>query len=504
MSGYLARRRCSTGARLWLAAALSIAGCTRGASEPARPIEIVVPTEAATLDPRFSTRSLDIKITRLVHAGLAGLDPDTLAPVPLVAERFDFEDDRTLLVTLKRGVRFHSGRPLSSADVCGTIDALNDKTLGSPHRAVVRAIGECEQHGPTMVRLRLREPRATLLSDLEVPILRADQARGAPSPEGRLDGLGPFRVEAVRFGEVTLAPADTGVLGKPRHRLVVRTVRDANARALRLMAGRSDIAPNAVSPTLLPALEGEAGLHTEARPGANVTYLLFQNDRAPFDRADVRRAVARAIDRETIVRTLLAGRGRVASWIFPAGHWAHAAKLRAEPFDPEAARPVLEPLPPVSLLTSTDRARVTVARAIAQMLRDAGLRVSVIPLDFGVMLQRMDAGDYLMATLQMPELTEPNILKWFFHPSGVPGEGGEGKNRARYRSTVAGELLDQASENRDIDVRQRLYTQLAWRMSRDMPVVPLWHEDQVALLSPRARGFTLSAEGRWLAAAALR
>jgi peptide/nickel transport system substrate-binding protein len=104
----------------------------------------------------------------------------------------------------------------------------------------------------------------------------------------------------------------------------------------------------------------------------------------------------------------------------------------------------------------------------------------------------------------MPELTEPNVLRWFFHPNAVPGEGGEGRNRARWRSPRAAELLDQASANPDRSARRALYGELAELMARDMPVVPLWHEDQVAVLSARARDFRISAEGRWLSLASLR
>jgi ABC-type transport system substrate-binding protein len=281
-------------------------------------------------------------------------------------------------------------------------------------------------------------------------------------------------------------------------------VRDENARALRLLAGRSDAAPNAVSPTLLSALSDRSGLSIRSRPGANVTYMLLQNDRSPFDRPEVRRAILRAIDREAIVRALLAGRGQVAAGFLPPAHWAAPAEARPEPFDPASARPILSTLAPVTLSTSTDRLRLTIARSIAQMLGDAGLVVNVVSLDLGVLLDRLDSGDYEIATLQMPELTEPNVLSWFFHPRGVPGEGGEGRNRARWRDAEVGRWLDAASATRDREERRQHYARLSERMARDLPVLPLWHEDQVAVVSARAASFVPSAEGRWLAITALR
>jgi peptide/nickel transport system substrate-binding protein len=481
-----------------VAVACGIAGCGARRADSARPIEIVVATEASTLDPRFATRSLDVKVTRLIHAGLVGLDPSTLEPVPLVAESVRFESDRTVDVVLRPGIRFHEGRPLAPEDVCATLDAVRDPKLGSPHLAIVSAIGRCTPTGPLALRIELDSPRATILTDLELPILRSDQAHGPPRADGRLDGLGPFSVRVATPAAVELDPAETNVLPKPKHAVVVRTVRDENARVQRLLAGRADVAPNSISPTLLPALDGREGLGIVSRGGANVTYLLFQNDRAPFDRVEVRRAVARAVDRTLIAKTLLAGRAVPAVSLLPPGHWAAEPELRAEPFDPDDARRVLAGLREASLLTSTDRSRVTLARSVGQMLGDAGLPTSVVPIDLGVLFTRLDAGDFDMALLQLPELTEPNILSWFFNPSGVPGEGGTGKNRARYRNPAARDLFDDASRVVEKPKRRADYRALMRLMAIDVPVVPLFHEDQVAVVSARAKGFLPSAEGRWM------
>jgi ABC-type transport system substrate-binding protein len=127
----------------------------------------------------------------------------------------------------------------------------------------------------------------------------------------------------------------------------------------------------------------------------------------------------------------------------------------------------------------------------------------VIPLDTGTLFERLDRGDYQMAILQMPELTEPNVIRWFFHRDHVPGEGRMGKNRARYRSQAASTLMDLAMAEPVRERRAELYAQLAEQFAADMPVVPLWHEDQIAVVSARAKDFSLSAEGRWLKAASL-
>lgn len=480
---------------------LEATACQRAPAAAERPLEIVIATSVSTLDPRFATQSVDIKVTRLIHAGLIGLDPITLEPVPYLARDWRFRDAQTLELTLRAGLRFHSGRPLLASDVCATLEALSDAALGSPHRVATEAILSCAPQGEDRVVITQQTGHATLLTDLEVPILKAEEVR---APAGTpLDGLGPYRVARADDHAIELAPAEGSGLPTPKHGLVVRTIRDANVRVLRLMAGRSDIAPNAIPLALLPTLEQQPGVDVRASRGANVSYLLLHNERQPFDRVEVRQAVSLAIDRDLITRTLLAGHAEPARWLFPSQHWSSPKDAPVLSYDVAAAQAGFAGVEPVTLLSSADHAKLTLARALAQMLSDAGLATRVIPLDSGALFERLDRGDYQMAILQMPELTEPNVIRWFFHRDHVPGEGRVGKNRARYRSQAASTLMDLAMAEPVRERRAELYARLAQQFAADMPVVPLWHEDQVAVVSARAKDFSLSAEGRWLKVAAL-
>jgi peptide/nickel transport system substrate-binding protein len=341
------------------------------------------------------------------------------------------------------------------------------------------------------------------MTDLEIPILRADEARLPQRANGNLDGLGPFRFAARDHQSVLLSPATTSTTNKPRYSIVVRTIQDENVRAMRILSGKAELAANAFSSTLLEGFRGK-DVVVASRPGANVTYLLANGDHAPFDRPHVRRALSMAIDRTLLTRVLLSSFAKPAKWLLPEGHWAAPQALPELFYDQTKARAVLSefPLPRATLLTSTDRSRVLQARAIAQMLSDAGLPTTVIPLELGLLISRLDAGQYDLAILQIPELTEPNLLRWFFHPRGISNPN-EGRNRARYRSLAAASLLDQAACELDQQRRAKLYVDLAKVMLEDMPVIPLWHEDQVVVARGRARHFLPSAEGRWASLAEL-
>ncbi len=473
-----------------------LAGCgPRDASLAGpRPLEVLVSSETETLDPRYAVDSVSHRASRLIHSGLTTLDPDTLEPRPHLAARLALRDAQTLEVELRPGLTFHSGAPLRPEDVVASLDAFRDPVVSPRTARIFEAIASVERTGDHALLVRLKRPHATILTDLEFPILRADQAALPPRPGGDLDGLGPYRVALAKPGEVVLAPARGGPVTALRG-VVVRTVRDENARALRLLAGRADVAVNVLSPTLLPALEGRSALALTRRPGANVTYLLLRVDRAPFDELRARRAVSVAIDRRALTDGLLAGAAQPASGALPPALWAHAP-LAPLPFDLPLARSDVAALRGLrfTLLTTPDRVRLSIARTIAQYVRDAGAEVDVTSLELGALIARLTAGDFDAAILNMPELTEPNVLRLFMHSASVPPSA---SNRGRIRDPRIDALLDAAAAELDRSVRRLRYAELEAHLRETHLFVPLWYESQVAVTSERARSFIPSAEGRW-------
>jgi peptide/nickel transport system substrate-binding protein len=481
-----------------------LAACSRDARvDGDRPIEMLVQNDAETLDPRYVTDAVGIRASRLVHAGLTRLDPETLAPMPYAAKGWRWIDATTLRVELRDDVRFHSGAPLGPGDVIATLRAVASPAVASRHARVIDAIDHADADGDHAVVVHLKHAHATLLSDLELPILRADQAESPPDPRGALDGLGPFVVTHVERGAITLAPADGAALPRPHHAVVVRTVHDENARALRLHAGRADVVLNLVSPTLLPAMNSD-GLVATSHAGSNLTYIVVR-ERGTLASRDVRRAISLAIDRELLTRTLFGGYARPASGVVPPTHWAYLPREDARiAYAPDEARALLRDAGSariaLTMLTTPDRLRLSVARVLAQELAEVGIDLEVVPLELGTLLARLTSGDFELAVLQMPEFTEPHVLRHFLHTDFAPPAGA---NRGRVTDATLSALLDEGGRTVDVAERRRIYAAVDARIRDEMHIVPLWHEDHVAVTSARARAFSPSAEGRWLSLATM-
>ncbi|GAC1300025.1 MAG: ABC transporter substrate-binding protein [Polyangiales bacterium] len=494
-----------------LLGSLSLAACERRRLESNASIELLIQSEPGTLDPRFVSDIYGLRIARLVHAALVAPDEDTLSPRPWLCDSIE-EDGKDLVVTLREAACFHDGTKIRAVDVIGSFRAASDPSMAMPAQRIVRELASIDAiDGPSGRRVRFspKQPRAVLRSDLELPILKASEA-WRPR-DARLTGSGPFAMLAHSEEAIYLAPsaryADWNET--PAHRNVaIRVVRDEASRAMRILGGSADIASNALSPLLSLELpkrsDAPAGLSTVVRSSAAVTFLTFNLERSPLDQVAVRRAIAASIDKVSLVAAKFAAAATVASSLIPPT-LPLAPRRRSEAhvaFDKDAAREVLSPMGRtgvrLTLVTTTDRLRLGIARAIAQMIGDAGITVDVRAYELATFLTRLSDGDFDIAPLIASEIGDPDVLRWYLHSNSIPPHGA---NRSRVRNAHIDQLLDRGLRALDFEQRRGIYEELDDVVTRTMPLAPLFHEDHVAVVSSRAHAFRPSADGRWGAVA---
>jgi len=486
-----------------LVASTLLVGCARGATEAAvdRPLEVLVPTAVETLDPRDCFDAVSLRASRLVHAGLTRIDPETLEPVPLAAASWTWTTPTTLTVDLREDLTFSSGKPFTAADVAATWHALASPEVNARHRRLAEPLRTVVAESPHRVRFELARPHATLLSDLEMPILEAHAAHDRRTPWSALAGLGPYALADASGDRIVFEPRDHGALPRPAHAVVVQPIRDENARVLRLASGRGDVAFGGISTRLFPSLEASGLTLTEA-PGSGLTYLVPRTDSGPLADLAARRRLAHALDRASLVRDFFEGHAQATTQVFAASHWVHRLDARAAPREdltPQAGSPAA-PIP-LRLLVSADRSRRMLARFLEQELRAQGFVVTVVPLELGTLFARLSSGDFDVALLNVPELLEPNVLRVFLHSASIPPNG---SNRGRVRDADLDALLDAAASTTDRAQRAPLYAQAEARIAANAYWIPLWRDNVVTLTSPRVHGLTVGGDGRWLGLASVR
>jgi len=486
------------------------AGCSDKPERDPEVLVVVLPRDAEQLDPRFVGDPYGLRVSRLLFASLVTIDPRTLEVVPDLAESVVALSPIEYEVRLKKGLRFSDGSPLDAQDVAATFRGIVDPELKSRYAHTYRRIQSIEILDPQSLRFVLREPHATFVTDLELPIVRRLDARRriATEEDPFPVGAGPYRLVKRSPGVLELRANPHWYRGTPKVpslRLVV--IRDDNTRALRMLAGQGDLAIGSIPPLLLPLFQNDPRFETRSAPGVSTMYLGFLTTSPKLQDVRVRQAIGAAIDRQLLVKAKYDGLARITdSWI-PFDHWAHLDSLTTQPFDPSRARELLdeagfvdpsgpEPRMRLVLRTTSDRFRQSVARAIAAMLSEVGIEVDMRPSEAATLIADLNKGRFELTLLQVPEVFEPHVLSWFFDSSRIPGPDSEGANRWRYENAELDRLFERGRTQIDRAERRAAYARAQQILARDIPVFPLWQPDTVAVVR-RGTDFDVPRDGRF-------
>jgi peptide/nickel transport system substrate-binding protein len=483
-----------------LAAAVG-GGCAEPPPQPAG-LVVALPSEPHSLDPRFGTDANAARLADLLHVALTRPDRASRR-VPELAARWEMADPTTLVFHLRTDFRFADGTPVTAADVRATYEAVRDPRLASPRRGALAMLSAVEAPDPATVVLRTREPFAPLLDATGLGILPAAHAG---DPGEVTIGAGPFRLrESVRGERLVLDPNPAYPGGRPRlDLLVIRIVPDEVVRVLELRRGGIGLVEDAPEPEMVSWLARQPDLVVQRSPGTSFNYLALNlRDPRLADRR-VRQALALALDREGLVRSVLGGGARPATGLLAPEHWAYAP-ARVPGYDPRRARRLLDragyrdpdgagPLPRFRLVykTSTQPGRRRLAEAIQEALGRVGIALDVRSYEWGTLYEDVRRGNFQLSALTWVGVGDPDLYHLILHSTMEPPAG---YNRGGYRSPVMDRLTSTGRHTLDPEGRRRLYARVQRRAAHDLPVVPLWWEDRVVIHARRLRGFEPAPDG---------
>ncbi|MBI2565498.1 MAG: ABC transporter substrate-binding protein [Candidatus Schekmanbacteria bacterium] len=491
------RRRCLS----WLVAVLVVcatSGCRGAQTGGENELVVGLVNFPGRLDPRFATDAVAQHIDQVVYAGLLrrnrelGLDPD-LATAWSVSE-----DGLTYNFTLRSGVVFHDGRPLTAADVAYTYESLRDPAVASPKAGALEALASVTSLDDHRVAFTLKQPFASFPINCVLGVVPS----GTP-PQDVIPppGAGPFKVDSIEDGETVVVRAHDQYFG-PRagvDRIVFRAIPSDTTRVLELEKGSIHFLQNDIPPADARRLATTAGIVVDESEGTDVAYLAFNLDDPALAKAEVRRAIALTVDRAGLIRSLLDGQASPADSLLAPIHWAHAPDLPPLKRDVVAARTLLEqaglrdpdgdgPLPRLSLAlkTSQNPFRQRVAEFLANDLRQIGIDMKIQTYEWGKFFSDVQEGRFQMFSLQWVGVSDPDLFHMVFHSARVPPGGA---NRGRYRNADVDRLADEARTRSDDATRAAAYQQIQRILAQDLPYIYLWHPRQVVARRDFVTGF---------------
>src|SRR4051794_39160838 len=267
--------------------------------------------------------------------------PDTI--IPELATSWSWNEDGTeLTFPLRQGVKWHDGKPFTAADVKCTMDLLQakgaDKLRVNPRKAWFDNVKSVTANGDYEVTFHLKRPQPSLLSMLSTGWTPIYPCHVAPAQMRQHPiGTGPFKFAEFKANESMKVVRNPDYWKKDRPYLdgvEYTIIPNRSTAVLGFIAGKFDMTfPTEINVPLMKDIAGQApDAHCELVPTNVSINLLINRDKPPFDNAEIRRAMAPALDRKAFIDILFEGKADIGGAMLPApaGVWGMPAEELAK------------------------------------------------------------------------------------------------------------------------------------------------------------------------------
>jgi peptide/nickel transport system substrate-binding protein/oligopeptide transport system substrate-binding protein len=476
--------------------------------------------DPTTLDPARLRDIYSLAVGQQLFDGLVQFD-QTLSITPALAQFWTASrDGLTWTFTLRKGVKFHHGREVTSDDVVYSFTRLLDPRTRSGGADLLLGIQGAqdfrEGRSPQVSGLTAVDRYTVRITLTEAPVpfvsvLAVGQAKIVPrelvEQQGEAFGsqpvgTGPFRfVRWERGKEIVLAANPDYFDGPPKlARLIFRIFAGE-----RLEAVFAEFQAGSLEDTPIPSKDYRQIIANPAyqyvrRPILGLRHYGINVRVKPLDDRRVRQALVYAIDREAVVSEVWLGRYALAKGILPPGTLGFNPKLKGYAYDPARARELLAQagypggrgLPPIAFWSSVRSDEIL--REHERMRKDLEA--------VGVVAEFLYNPDWPSFSKAMSERKLPVFLRAWFADVPDPENflaklfySSSPLNHMGYANPAVDALLDGARAESDMARRVELYRRAEEMVLEDAPVIPVWHQTYERLFQPYVKGVEVSGLG---------
>ncbi len=498
------------GAIAAVAARPGLAAPTAALQDGGKTLVVAIPQATVQLDPAIAGSNGYGDVLPLADNVTEGLTRFKLGSAeiePALAESWEVSEDGLVYTfRLRPGVTFHDGTPFDAEAVAVNVrrqldpaDPLHSDQM-TYAELVYADVETVEATGDLEVAFTLSRPTILLPGNLAIfaagivspTALAAASANVGQNPIG----TGPFRFESWTQGvELVLAANEAYWGGRPAlDRVVWRTIADDTVRVSELTTGAIDVA-NQIDLKDAETIEQDPNLQLLTGPFLNVQFLAFNQALAPFDNADVRKAVEHAINKRNIADAVFYGRYSLgAGPIAPTLLGYDPSLAEAYPYDPERARSLLAEagVAEVSfdLLNRTNSFWPLLGQLIQADLAAVGITANLRSLEDAEFFDQVNTGE-IQAFLNdwtWDNGDPDNVMYSLFTAPRA-------KTRMGYENAEVNDLNTRAQEERDPEVRERLYREAQRLILDDAIWVVLGYPERAAGVLARVENFQVSPVG---------
>ncbi|MGK9146839.1 ABC transporter substrate-binding protein [Plantibacter flavus] len=327
---------------LSVATAVALAGCAGGGSSQTTGDDATIAIGSLYEPQNLSNtggggQGVTEALTGNVYEGLYRLTDDGEVEPVLAADSSVSDDGLTYTFTLQDGVTFHSGDPLTSADVKSSIEAVTAEDSQSARKSSFAVISDIQTPDDQTVVITLSERSISFIYNLSYVWIVNDAATDLKTSE---DGTGPYTLgEWKRGSTLSLERWDDYWGDAAKNAEVVFTYfTDATALSNALVTKQIDIITSVQSPDQLSQFTDNDDYVVSDGDSTTKELLAFNDRVAPFDQAPVRKAVYSAIDTQKLLSSIWGDYGTlIGSMVPPTDPW-YEDLTQVNPYDPELAK----------------------------------------------------------------------------------------------------------------------------------------------------------------------
>ena len=463
------------------------------AAASAQPAQLVIsqPAEATTMDPGRSTQVLTVNYFVNLYDTLTRWDT-SLQLQPGLATSWKNVNETTWEFTLRQGVKFHDGAPLTAEDVKATLERnlQPGKTVVTPGFTTIEAV---QIASPTVIRIITKKPDpliAVRMAQMGSQILpaRLTTDDGVKELARRPIGTGAYRfVEWVKDERLVMeANRDWwGWEGKPPaiERVVWKPIPDDFPRIVALEKGEADIITN-VPPDRMKSIADGRATRLVTVQATRYVVLSMNTTQPPLSDKRVRQAMHYALDVPAIIKNLYAGMGKPFSGGVADTDFGYNAALKPYPYDAGKAKALLTQAGygggidlTVHAGTGTMVNDKALIETIVDMWSRVGIRGRIEMMEMGAR-QRMNneravpPSGLLLGNPQSTLLDADGSLWRIFHPTGFNGKYWIGSQPGQRFH----DLMEQARYSLDPKKRKALYAEATAIIHEEKPWLELFQE----------------------------
>jgi len=459
-------------------------------------ITVALPSDIVSLDPMDHNDIYSEKVSLLVFNRLFKFDT-SFKVVPDVVASWKQPSAKEWLFTIKKGVKFHDGSEMTSADVKFSMDRSRESAKVKHVLSEVESVAVVDKYTVKVTTKVAFAPFLFTLAHAGVSIVPQKYASSADKWKNPI-GSGPYQFVQWVSGDKIVLKKNPNYYDKAgmaqASSLVFKVIPEATSRTIALETGEVDVVLSLDSNDVKRAT-ADSRLKVYQKPSTDIQYIGMNAEKAPFDNIKVRQAFNYAIDKDAVVLVALNGYGEVASSIIPSTIFGH--KDGPYSYDPKKAQALLKEakfdFKQVIKLWASGDTRKKIAEVVQANLSEIGVNAEIEMFEWGAYLQATNSGTQGIFLLGWGSNPDPDSMLTPLFSKGSIGA----QNRSRYANDKVESYLAAGRVELDQAKRQKIYNDMSDVIMADATWVPLYTGNNIVAASSKLLGVELSPQGLW-------